>query len=97
MTATAYGSVHVDDVDFLTPRQVAERCQISYKSVLRAISSGDLEAYEIAGRKRIPTTAYKTWTRATPAGPATARPRAATDGRPGSNARLLDIEREHRQ
>lgn len=54
--------------DVLTPQQVADREQLSYHAVLRAIDRGDLRAYKRASRLRIDRADYEAWRTAEPAG-----------------------------
>jgi excisionase family DNA binding protein len=47
----------------LTIAQAAERKQVSVKTVRRAISSGEIQAYRIGRLIRIPATSLEAWGR----------------------------------
>lgn len=45
----------------LTPREIAELCGLSYRSVLRAIEDGELRAFRLRGRLRVDNEDYVAW------------------------------------
>jgi excisionase family DNA binding protein len=47
----------------MTVDEVADRARLSPKTVRRAIRSGELAAYKLRGRLRIPTQEYLAWVR----------------------------------
>lgn len=47
--------------EFLTPQDVADRTQLSYRTVLRAVEAGELAGVKLRGRVRIPVAAYEQW------------------------------------
>lgn len=88
----------------MTTAQVAEMCQLSTKTVRRAIQAGDLGAFKLGACLRISRQAVATWLEARRTRPQR-RPspdnlatlserRDRRDDRPGSRGRLLAIEQE---
>ncbi len=61
MTAPGHAS---PPAPLLTLEQVCERVQLSPWAVRRAISHGELLAYKLRGRLRIPASAVEDWVRA---------------------------------
>jgi len=49
--------------DLMTVDEVARRAKLSPKTVRRAIRSGELVAYKLRGRLRIPPQEYLAWVR----------------------------------
>lgn len=47
--------------DFLTPRQVAQLCGLSYHTILRAIKHNELKATRIRNRLKVPQWALDEW------------------------------------
>ena len=45
----------------LTVEQVAELCGLSRRSVYRAVDAGELVAYRLGNRVRIPEAAFEAW------------------------------------
>ena len=71
--------------EFLTPKQVAERAQLSPHAVYRAIKRGDLEAREpVPGRLRISRAAFEEWMSTPPR----SREERETSARPERKARV---------
>ena len=53
-------------VEYLTPRQVAERLQVPVSMVIRLLASGKLSGTRAADRWRVPVGALKEYIRAAP-------------------------------
>lgn len=96
-------AAHVEDLERdLTPRQIADATQLSYKTILREIDRGRLDAMRVGRELRVPESAYLAWRelcRVRPAeSPSTSRSTSSTprrsrrDEQPGSVARLRAIE-----
>lgn len=49
------------DQRLLSPQQVADRCGLSYGTVLHAIHRGELRAARLGSRLRVPETAIDEW------------------------------------
>lgn len=45
----------------LTPREIASECKLNYRTVLRAIESGELPAVRLRGRLRVDEEAFAAW------------------------------------
>lgn len=45
----------------LTPREIATRCQLNYRTVLRAIEAGELPASRLRGRLRVSEEDFAEW------------------------------------
>ena len=45
----------------LTPREIAQKCQLNYRTVLRAIEAGELPASRLRGRLRVDEDDFAAW------------------------------------
>lgn len=83
-------------MQLLTPAEVAQRCRLSQRVILRAIRAGELRGYKLRGRWRIDERDVEAWLSASlhvPAVPAPIElPAPAVQPATGSLAALRAIE-----
>jgi excisionase family DNA binding protein len=82
----------------LTAQQVADRCALSYGTVLRAIHRGELRAARLGARLRVPEEAVNEWVAEQLVKPRSLlgslpEPRSAPATGAGSVERLVALER----
>ncbi len=71
----------------LSAEQVAELCGLSRRSVYRAVDTGELAAYRLSNRVRIPESAVEAWLAANRVRPRE-RVRSPGGARPGASTEL---------